>query len=84
MVDLKSKLDNFYPDNLRVVKLYFRSPSIDNDEKISFNNFELKMDEDLTFMWNTFQYYETKCLVELDAKIAISIEDILKLLKLRI
>lgn len=47
LVDLKSKLKNMYPDNRRVVKLYYRSLS-NNDEKMQFNEFELKTDEYLS------------------------------------
>lgn len=39
------------------------------------------MDEDLTVMWNTFYLYETKNLIEVDAKRVKLIEYILKMLK---
>lgn len=50
IVDLKFILENIYPDNRRVVKIYYRPPSIDNKEKIQLNKFKLKTDEDLTIM----------------------------------
>lgn len=70
-----------YPDNRSVVKLYYHSPSIENEGKIHFNKFELKRNEILTVMWSIFHRYKTKTLIEVDAKIVRSTEDIQKLLK---
>ncbi|XP_058726905.1 uncharacterized protein LOC131598306 [Vicia villosa] len=36
-----------YPKNRKVVKLEYRSPSLDDDEDIQFTQFEVKNDEDL-------------------------------------
>lgn len=44
LVDLKYTIENMLPclDNQRVVKLYYCSPSIDNERKIQLRKFELK------------------------------------------
>lgn len=62
LVDLKFTIENLlcYPDNRRVVTLYYHSSLIDNKENIQLNKFELKMDDDLTIMWSAFYHYETK------------------------
>lgn len=65
-----------------MVKIEYRSPSIDNQGKLKFNNFELKIDEDLKIMLNTYHRYETKCQIEVDAIVAIFFDDIIKMLKL--
>ena len=56
LVVLKSKVDNIlhYPYNIRVVKIEYQLPSIDSKGNMKFNNFELKRDEDLRFMWSTY------------------------------
>lgn len=68
---MKSTLDNLlgYPDNKRIVKLYYRSPLIDNEGDIQFKMFELKTNVDLMIMWSTCHHYETKGLIEKDYKI---------------
>lgn len=81
LTDIKSILENLYPDNKRFVKLYYCSPSIDSERKIQFNKFDLETNEDLTVMWSTFHRYETKGLIKVDAKIARSTGDILKIFK---
>lgn len=82
LVDLNFILENLleYSDNRRIVKLEYRSSSIDNERNIQFKT-ELKTDADLRVMWNTFNRYETKGLIELNVTIARSIEDIMKMLK---
>lgn len=70
-----------YPDNQRDVMLFCSSPSIDNEEKIQINKFELKTNEYLIIMWSTFLHYEIKGPIEVGAKITKLIEDILKMLK---
>lgn len=62
------------------MKLYYCSSSIESDEKIQFNELELKTDENLTVMWSTFHCYERKCPIELDAEIERSSKNILKML----
>lgn len=42
------------------MKYEYHSLSIENEEKIQFNNFELKTDEDLRVMWNALNRYEIK------------------------
>lgn len=79
---LKSKLDNLlrYPYNWRVVKIEYRSPSIYNEGKLKFNNFELKTNEDLRFK-SYVEYIlllRKKSLIEVNTTVAISIDDILK------
>lgn len=53
---LKFQLDNFvhHTDYRKVVKIDYRSPSIDNEGKIRFSKFERKTNEDLKVMWNTY------------------------------
>ncbi|XP_050916349.1 protein FAR1-RELATED SEQUENCE 6-like [Lathyrus oleraceus] len=41
-----------YRDNKKIVKFKYRSPSIDNEWKIEFNNFELKTGADVRVIWN--------------------------------
>lgn len=65
-----------------VVKIKYCSPSIDNEDKVRFSKFDLNMDEDLRLMWNTFHRYETKDPIKVNATIASSTNDILKMLKL--
>lgn len=52
LVDLKYTLENqfHYPYNQRVVKLYYRSYSINIKGNMQFNKFKLKMSKDLTVM----------------------------------
>ncbi|CAK8574089.1 unnamed protein product [Lathyrus sativus] len=82
-VDLKSKLNTLvqYPENWRNVKLEYCSLSFNNEGKIQFTMLKLKTNEDLKVMWSTFFYYSTKGSIEVDATIARSTEDILKMLQ---
>lgn len=52
-----------------------------NEDKIEFNNYEFKTDAYVRAMWNTIFCFEIKVLVEVEATISRSIEDILKMLK---
>ena len=70
-----------YPENRKVVKLEYRSPSLDTEGKVKFTPFELKNDDDLEVMWETFQQYANKGLIELDAKLQRSAEDVIKMLR---
>lgn len=62
LINLKSKLNTllWYKVNQRVIKLEYRSSSIDNEEKIRFTMFELKTDDDLKIMWSNFYRYPQK------------------------
>lgn len=42
-----------YGHNRKIVKLEYRSPSIENEEKTEFNNFELKTGAGVSAIWNT-------------------------------
>lgn len=55
-VILKFKLDNFLHHTLNkiVVKIKYGSLLIDNERNVKFNNFELKIDEDLRIMRNIY------------------------------
>lgn len=83
LVDIKSNLNNlmWYLDNQKIVKLNYRSPSFDVEEKIQFKKFKLKINDDLRFIWSTFYRYEINCLVEVNVIISRSTENILKMLK---
>ena len=72
---------SYLTDNRRIVKLEYRTSSIDNGGKIEFNKFELKTQADVRAMWNTYFRFETKVLLELEATISRSVEDIVKMLK---
>lgn len=65
-----------------MVKIEYRSPLIDNEGNIMFNKFELKIGEDLKVMWSIYHQYQTKDLIEVDAKIVRYVDDIIKMLKL--
>lgn len=49
-----------YFDNKKIVKLEYRSSSIDKEGNIEFDNFEMKTGAYLRAMLNTFFYFETK------------------------
>lgn len=70
-----------YGDNRKIVKFEYRSPAINNECKIEFNNYELKKDADVRAMSNIFFRFETKDSIEVEARISISVEDIVKILK---
>lgn len=74
LTDIKYEIHHLLPygDNWRIVKLEYRSPLIDNGEKIEFNNFELKTVVDVRVMWNTYFRFEIKVLLELEARISRS------------
>lgn len=81
--DIKYKIHHLspYKDNRRIVKIEYRSLSIDNRGKIEFNKFELKTHAYVRAMWITYFYFEIKVLVELEVMISRSIKDITKMLK---
>ena len=70
-----------YGDNRKVVKIEYRSPSIDKDGKLVFINRELKNGADLRAMWNTFDSFEEKVPIELDATLRRSVDDIMMMLQ---
>ncbi|XP_050885549.1 uncharacterized protein LOC127091071 [Lathyrus oleraceus] len=81
--DIKDEIHYLLPyrDNRKIVKLEYRSPSIGNRGNIEFNKFELKTQAGVRAMWNTFFRFEIKVLLELEATISRSGEDILKMLR---
>ncbi|XP_058777018.1 uncharacterized protein LOC131651371 [Vicia villosa] len=70
-----------YNDNRKVVKIEYRSPSVDKDGKLVFINYELKNDVDMQAMWNTFTNFEEKVLIEVNATISRSTDDIIMMLQ---
>ncbi|XP_058726295.1 uncharacterized protein LOC131597625 [Vicia villosa] len=70
-----------YGDNRKVVKIEYRSPSVDKDGKLVFINCELKNDSDIWALWNTFTSFEEKVSIELDATISRSVDDIIRMLQ---
>lgn len=74
---------NFLPygDNRKIVKFKYRSPSINNECNIEFNDYEFKKNADVRAMWNTFFYFKTKKFIEFEAMISRLFEDIVKILK---
>src|SRR3954471_4247779 len=46
-----------YPENRKVVKLEYRSPSLNDEGHIKFTPFEIKNDEDLAVLWTTFDRF---------------------------
>src|SRR4051812_46835972 len=69
-----------YPENLKVVKFEYRSPSLNDDEDVEFTPFEIKNDEDLAVLWTTFDRFSSKGSIELDAKLQRSGADVIKML----
>lgn len=63
LFDLKFTLENLlcYPNKWRVVKFYYHSPSIDNKGGLLLSKSELKTNEDLTIMLNTFNKFFNLC-----------------------
>lgn len=84
LIDMKFKLNTRLrnPENQRVIKLEYHSPLIDDERKIWFTKLELKMDEDLKVMKITFYRYSSKGLIEVDALVVRSTEDIVTLVGL--
>lgn len=82
LIDLKSKLEKFlhHIDNRIVAKIEYRSPKVDNEGKINFNNLELKTDANVSVMWITFHSYVTKSSIEVSVIIARSTTNILKMM----
>ncbi|XP_058774717.1 uncharacterized protein LOC131648989 [Vicia villosa] len=69
-----------YPENRKVVKLEYRSPSLDDEGDVQFTPFDVKNDEDLAVIWITFDRFSSKGPIELDAKLQRSGADVIKML----
>src|SRR4051812_49163743 len=69
-----------YPENQKVVKLEYRSPSLNDDGDVEFTPFEVKNDEDLAVLWATFDRFSLKGPIESDAKLERSGADVIKML----
>ena len=80
---LKETLKGLLPnsENKRVTKIEFREDCIGTDGWMKYNLIELKNDEDVKAMWKSFLRRITKGLIELDAEIRRSVDDIIKCLK---
>ncbi|XP_058772343.1 uncharacterized protein LOC131646265 [Vicia villosa] len=80
---LNETLNNFLSesDNRRVTKIEFREDWIDTHGRMKYNLIELKNDEDVKAMWKSFRCRIIKGLIELDAQIRRSVDDIMKCLK---
>lgn len=64
-----------------MIKIEYHSASIDNEGKIKFIKFELKTNAYVNVIWSIFQRYTTKGVIEMDATIVKSTNNILKMLK---
>ncbi|XP_058732910.1 uncharacterized protein LOC131604491 [Vicia villosa] len=60
-----------YGDKRKIVKLKYRSLSVDNEGKVVYNNFELKNREDVLTMWRTYFDFEEKIPLKLVATISL-------------
>lgn len=60
--DLQYEVHNLIPcgDNRKIVKLGYHSLSINNECKIEFNNYKLKMDANIRATWNIFFSFRNK------------------------
>src|SRR3954469_18898947 len=58
-----------YLENRKVVKLEYRSPSLNDEGDVDFTPFEVKNNEDLAVLWSTFDRFSSKDPIELDAKL---------------
>ena len=81
--DIKDEIHYLLPyrDKQRIVKLEYRSPSIDNEGKIELNKFKLKTQANVRAMWDTYFCFKTKIPLKLEAMLQRSVEDILKMYK---
>lgn len=59
--DMQYEVHNLlaYEDSQKIVKLEYRSPSINNKGKIEFNNYEFKTNANVRTMRSTFFRFET-------------------------
>ncbi|XP_058753434.1 uncharacterized protein LOC131626614 [Vicia villosa] len=69
-----------YPKIRKLVKLEYRSPSLETEGNVQFTQFALKKDDDLKVMFSTFCQYSTKGPIKVDAKIQRFGEDFVKML----
>ncbi|MCH86236.1 hypothetical protein A2U01_0007090, partial [Trifolium medium] len=83
LADLKHQLDqlnisvNNQSDTRRVTSLEYRKPLMGSDGRFTFNNMKLQNDDDIRTMFSIYSQYNTKGLIELDAKLTRSVEAIL-------
>lgn len=59
----------------------YRAPWMDIEGNVKYINIELKAEEDLNVIWRTHHPRQTKGPVKFDATIAISIDNIIKMLR---
>lgn len=80
---MTSKLNKLLPDtdNRKVRKSEFHAYWIDIDGKMKYNIIKLKADNGLIVIWRSFHPRLTKGPIEIDVKISIPIDDIIKILK---
>src|ERR1051325_6853597 len=80
---LKETLNGLLPDseNRRETEIEFREDYIGTDGWVKYNLIELKNDEDVKAMWKSFRRRITKSLIELDAEIRRSVDNVMKCLK---
>lgn len=78
---MTSKLNELLPDteNRKVRKIEFCEDWIDTDGRMKYNLIELKIDEDVKGLWRSSRRRLIKGLIELDAKISRSVDNIIKL-----
>lgn len=70
-----------YTNNQRVIKIEYRSPMVDNEEKIKFNKFELNTYAYVSVMWSIFHHYANKSLIKVDVALVRSTVNNLKMVK---
>ncbi|XP_058766241.1 uncharacterized protein LOC131639802 [Vicia villosa] len=70
-----------YRDKRKVVKLEYRSPSVDNKGDIVYNNFELKNRENVSSMCRTYLEFEEEISLELVATVQRTVKQTLKMCK---
>lgn len=64
-----------------MIKVVYRSPTIDFEANIRCSKFQLKTEEGVRVILSIFHYYKIKGSIEVDVKLARSTYDILKMLK---
>ena len=81
--DIKDEIHYLLPygDKRKVVKLEYRSPSVDNEGNVVFNKVELKNQDDVMAMWRTFFGFEEKYPLGFEATVRRTVDEILKMCK---
>src|ERR1051325_9692520 len=64
-----------YGDGRKVEKIEYCSPSIDNEGNRHFMSRELKNGNDLRAMWSTYQSFQEKVSIELEATLPRTVDD---------